>query len=325
MDGQSPHPSTEHFEFLLVENFSHLAFSCAVEPLRLANYVSQKRLYSWSFASEDGRFARASNGSETRVSHSFNEVGRSTRSDYLFLLSGIGVQSVETANLLSAFRRGRAHGSRVGALCSGTYILASAGFLDQQKAAIHWDYHETFMEEFPQVRLSRSVFVAEAPIITASGGSATADLILYLIRQKHGEDLATQVADQMIYNAVRDAEAAQRVSWQSRHGIRNEHLIRAIQFMSENMDDPPPASVIARKLGISGRQLERLFGRYLNCSPKKYYVDLRLQKAQRLLIQTDMSVTEVAYATGFKSPTHFSRVYRAQFGILPSEQHRKMD
>lgn len=311
----------EHFLFLLVENFSHLAFSCAVEPLRIANLVAKADLYTWSFASDSGDFARASNGAETRVSQAF--CGLQT-ADYMFVLSGIGVQSATTPNLLSALRHGRAHGARIGALCSGAYILAEAGLLDHQRAAIHWDYHDSFMEEFPLVNLSRSVFVAEEPVITASGGTATADLMLYLIGQRHGEDLATEVADQMVYNAVREAGAAQRVSLGSRSGIRNEHLSQAIQLMSRNIGDPLPPSVIARDLGISVRQLERLFGHHLHCSPKKYYVDMRLQKAQRLLVQTDMSVTEIGYATGFNSPTHFAKIYRVHFGISPSNQRSKI-
>lgn len=321
MDGTRPR-KPEHVLFLLVENFSHLAFSCAVEPLRIANLVAKAELYRWSFASETGDFATASNGSETRVACAFDAA---PAADYLFVLSGLGVRSAATPNLLAAIRHGRAHGARIGALCSGAYILAEAGLLDHQQAAIHWDFHDSFMEEFPQVGLSRNVFVAEAPIITASGGTATADLMLYLIGKRHGEDLATEVADQMVYNAVRDADAAQRISLGSRHGIRNAHLTRAIQLMSDSIDDPLPPSVIAREIGISARQLERLFGRYLNCSPKKYFVDMRLQKAQRLLVQTDMSVTEIAYATGFNSPTHFARTYRAHFGVSPSNQRSRIE
>ncbi|KEJ88296.1 GlxA family transcriptional regulator [Sulfitobacter donghicola] len=321
MDG-SRHQEPEHFTFLLVENFSHLAFSCALEPLRIANHVAKQELYSWALASADGDYARASNGTETRVSKSYKDVGQT---DYLFVLSGLGVQRAATAELLAAVRHARVHGARVGALCSAAYILAEAGMLDHQMAAIHWDFHDSFAEEFPQVGLSRSVFVPDAPVITASGGAATADLMLYLIRQKHGEDIATEVADQMVYNAVREGDAAQRVSLQSRHGIRNAHLARATQIMADNIDAPMPPSLIAREIGISGRQMERLFGRYLNCSPKKYYVDLRLQKAQRLLVQTDMSVTEIAFATGFNSPTHFSKTYRVQFGVSPSDQKNKID
>ncbi len=316
------HPTPEHFQFLLVENFSHLAFSCAVEPLRISNLVSKQELYRWSFASENGEFARASNGTETRVAHTFADA---CDADTIFVLSGLGVQSAATSSLIASIRRGRAHGARIGALCSGAYILAEAGMLDGQKAAIHWHYHDSFMEEFPQVGLSRSVFVAEAPIITASGGTATADLMLFLIGQTHGQELATEVADQMVYNAVRNADASQRVSLQSRHGIRNEHLARAIQWMTDNIDEPSPPSAIAHEIGVSRRQLERLFGRYLSCSPKKFYLDLRLQKAQRLLVQTDMSVTEIAFATGFNSPTHFTKTYRAHFGVSPKDQKNKIE
>jgi len=321
MDGMKA-PSPEHFLFLLVENFSHLAFSCAVEPLRIANLVAKTDLYTWAFASELGDFARASNGSETRVAHAF---GSKPTADYMFVLSGIGVQSAATPNLLSDIRHGRVHGARIGALCSGAYILAEAGLLDEQQAAIHWDYHDSFMEEFPLVNLSRSVFVADEPVITASGGTATADLMLHLIGKRHGDDLATEVADQMVYNSVRAAGGAQRVSLQSRHGVRNEHLTQAIQLMSESLDNPLPPSVIAREIGISARHLERLFGRHLNCSPKKYFVDMRLQKAQRLLVQTEMSMTEIAYATGFSSPAHFAKTYRVHFGVSPSHQKSRME
>lgn len=311
----------EHFLFLLVRNFSHLAFSCAVEPLRIANLVAKADLYAWSFASDDGKTATASNGSETRVGYGFEAL---PPTDYMFILSGIGVQNSITPSLLAAIRHGRAHGARIGALCSAAYILAEAGLLNDLRAAIHWDYHDSFMEEFPLVNLSRSVFVADQPIITASGGTATADLMLHLIGQKHGEELATEVADQMVYNAVRNADAAQRVSQQSRQGGRNEHLSQAISLMSQSVEDPLSPSEIARRIGISARQLERLFGRHMNCSPKKYFVDLRLQKAQRLLVQTDLSVTEIAYACGFNSPTHFAKIYRVHFGVPPGQQKNKI-
>jgi transcriptional regulator GlxA family with amidase domain len=119
---------------------------------------------------------------------------------------------------------------------------------------------------------------------------------------------------------VRESSAEQRVSLQSRHGMRNPHLVKAIQMMNENIEAPQSPALIAEEIGISTRQLERLFGRYLNCSPKKYYVDLRLQKARNLLVQTDQSVTEIALACGFESPGHFSRVYRSKFGITPTTQ-----
>lgn len=311
----------ERFVFLLVPEFTHIAFACAIEPLRIANLLSGETLYEWVLASEDGKQAVCSNGSVTLVDQGMVPLGRR---DHMLVISGINVDRHVTPNLMSYLRRERSRGTKIGAICSASYILAKTGLLNNSSAAIHWQFHDQFMEEFPDVHLSRSVFVADAPFITASGGTAASDLMLHLIAQKHGEDLATDIADQMVYNAVREAGAEQRVSMQSRIGARNPHLAKAIRIMEKAIEDQITPTDIAEELGISTRQLERLFGRYMHCSPKKYLIDLRLQKAQRLLVQTELSVTEIAMACGFNSSGHFSRVFRAEFGISPMEQKTRI-
>ena len=311
-----------HITFILIEEFSHLAFSCAVEPLRIANLVSGEDLYEWSFLSEHGEQAVCSNGSVTLVHGGLDAV---PKSDQLFVLSGIHMRKHVSRPLLAMLRRERARGTAIGALCSGAWLLAEAGFLDEMQAAIHWEYHDAFMEAFPEVNLVRSVFVADEKHITASGGTATADLMLHLIEKDHGEELSVAVADQMVYNAVRNATAKQRVSLQSRNGMRNVHLAKAIHIMQDCIEAPVSPSQIAEELGISTRQLERLFGKYLNTSPKKYFMELRLERAQKLLLQTEASVTEVAMACGFENPGHFSRVYRSSFGVTPHAQKNKID
>jgi transcriptional regulator GlxA family with amidase domain len=250
------------------------------------------------------------------------EAGR--RADRLFLISGLNVQTHVTPKLLAWLRRERAAGTPLGGICSAAYVLAKAGFLDEVETALHWAWHDLFTEEFPEVRLVRNVFVARGKIITASGGTAAADLMLHLIGGTHGEDLATEVADQMVYNAVREGTAAQRVSLQSRHGMRNEHLVRAIAIMDETIENPLSPSVISDRLGISTRQLERLFGRYLNSTPKHYFLEMRLRRAQNLLVQSEQSVTQIAMACGFQTTSHFSKVYRAHFGRSPLSQRAKI-
>ena len=314
-------PKTQHFAFLLLEEFSHLAFSCAVEPLRIANLVSGEELYSWSFGSEQGQQVTCSNGSVTLVHFGFDAV---PKCDQLFVLSGINMRNHVSKPLLAILRREKVRGTRIGALCSGAWVLAEAGFLDGKEAAIHWEYHDSFMEAFPEVNLVRSVFVAEEKYIMASGGTATADLMLHLIEREHGYDLAVAVADQMVYNAVRNATAEQKVSLQSRNGMRNAHLARSIQIMYDNISSPISPTLIAEQIGISTRQLERLFGKYLNTSPKKYFMEMRLERARNLLIQTEASVTDVAFACGFESPGHFSRVYRAAFNVTPMLQRGRI-
>lgn len=311
----------QHFIFALVEDFSHLAFSCAVEPLRIANLLSGETLYRWYFASENGQTATCSNGSVTLVHHRFDTV---PKCDRLFVLSGINMRMHLTNALLTMLRREARHGTPIGALCSGAWILAEDGFLNGMKAAIHWEFHDGFMERFPEVNLVRNVFVADERHLTASGGTATADLMLHLIERDHGYDLSVAVADQMVYSAAREATTAQRVSLQSRNGIRNAHLTHAIQRMRETVEEPLSPAQIAAEIGISTRQLERLFGKFLNTSPKKYFMDLRLERARHLLIQTEASVLEIALACGFESSGHFSRVYRAAYGVAPMQQRGRL-
>ncbi len=308
---------TDHFVFLLIEEFSLLAFANAVEPLRIANLVSEKALYEWSFASETGEPVHSSSGTEMAVSYALRDVPACER---LFLLSGTNAPEHTSQKVLAELRRLHRHGTRLGALCSGSYALAASGLLDGQAAAVHWEFHDVITEMFPDVDLRPSVFVANAPIISASGGTATADLMLHLISQRHGDVLATSVADQMVYNAVRSGTAQQRVSLQSRAGARSEKLAEALALMKSDLDEMTSPTEIAEKIGISTRQLERLFGKNLHTSPKRYLLDLKLERARHLLVQTEMSVTDIALACGFTSSSHFARVYRSRFGINPSQQ-----
>ncbi|WP_365353401.1 GlxA family transcriptional regulator [uncultured Roseovarius sp.] len=279
-------------------------------------------LYRWSYASLGGATASSSDGTRIEVQYRFDAL---PDCDRLIVLSGIGMQSKDHSVLLNALRRkDRLTSTRIGALCSGSWVLAIGGFLNGREASIHWEYHDSFMEKFPEVNLLRNVFVADEKHPIASGGTATADLMLHLISRDHGHDLSVAVADQMVYNAVREATAAQKVSLQSRNGMRNPHLVAAIAQMEEQLEHPVSPSAIARDLGISTRQLERLFGKYLNASPKKYYMEMRLERARHLLVQTEMSIMDVALACGFESSAHFSRVYRTAFGCTPMMQRGKL-
>lgn len=312
---------TQAFVFLLVEDFTHLAFSCAIEPLRIANLVAGRELYRWSVVSEGRRDARSSNGLLTRADRGLEPLDRDER---LFVVSGLGVERRVTPETLAYLRRERTRGRRIGAICSGVYVLAKAGFLDGAEAAIHWAYHDLITEQFPEVRLRPNVFVAGPRFDTASGGTAAADLMLHLIGRAHGQDLATEVADQMVYNAVREGSARQRVSVQARHGTRNAYLVRAIRIFEENLETPPRPSEVADELGISTRQLERLFDRHLGTSPKRYGLELRLNRARNLIVQTEQSVAEIAMASGFTSTSHFSRVFRRKYGISPGAQRARL-
>jgi AraC family transcriptional regulator, glycine betaine-responsive activator len=202
-------------------------------------------------------------------------------------------------------------------LCTAGYTLAKAGLLDGKRATIHWENQDSFAEEFEEVILTKSVFVIDGNRITTAGGTASIDLMLKIIADDHGEDLANLVADQLIYTSIRTDQDTQRLSIPTRIGVRHPKLGQVIRMMEQAIEDPISPATLAKEVGMSTRQLERLFRRYLNRSPKRYYMELRLGKARNLLMQTDMSVINVALACGFASPSHFSKCYRAHYNTTP--------
>ncbi len=313
--GEAP----RHFTFVLLENFSLLAFSSAIEALRIANRMAGRRLYGWSLTGEGGGAegpgaVTCSAGIAIALDHPLQECGRH---DVIVLCGGLDVQRATTKTLLNWLRREARRGPAIAGLCTGAHVMARAGLLDNRRATIHWENQDGFAEDFPDIELTRSVFVTDGNRLTAAGGAASLDMMLKLIAADHGEALANDVADQLIYSQLRTDRDTQRLSVPARIGVRHPKLAAVIKRMEENIEEPISPSELARDVGMSTRQLERLFRRYLDRSPKRYYMELRLQKARNLLMQTDMSVINVALACGFSSPSHFSKCYRAQYDITP--------
>ncbi len=309
-----PAAKPQRFVFVLLEDFSLLSFAGAVEALRVANRMAGRPLYEWQLAGEGGGTARCSAGTEFRLDTDLEEL---TRDDTILVCGGVNVQQATTKRVLNWLRREARRGAVVGGLCTAGYTLARAGLLDGRRATIHWENQDSFSEDFEDVHLTKSIFVVDGARYTTAGGTSSIDLLLKIIADDHGEDLANAVADQMIYTTIRTGQDSQRLSVPTRIGVRHPKLSMVIQTMEKHIEEPISPSILARDVGMSTRQLERLFRRYLNRSPKRYYMELRLQKARNLLMQTDMSVINVALACGFASPSHFSKCYRAHYGTTP--------
>ena len=314
VDIQDPPAKPSRFVFVLLKDFTMLCFSAAVESLRIANRMSGHELYTWILLSEDGEPVRCSAGIEFVVQSELQEV---LRDDTIMICGGINVQNATTKKVLNWVRREARRGPIIAGLCTAGYTLARAGLLDGKRATIHWENQDSFTEEFENVELTKSVFVVDGNRITTAGGTSSIDLMLKLVANDHGEDLANAVADQLIYSSIRTDQDTQRLSIPTRIGVRHPKLSLVIQKMEQNIEEPISPSTLARDVAMSTRQLERLFRRYLNRSPKRYYMELRLQKARNLLMQTDMSVINVALACGFASPSHFSKCYRAHYDTTP--------
>ena len=304
----------KRYVFVLLDNFTMLCFSAAIESLRIANRMAGQTLYEWRTVGEGGDVAYCSAGTGFKLDGDLDEL---TRDDVVMICGGIDVQAATTKRLLSWMRREARKGVVMAGLCTAAYSLAKAGLLDGKKATIHWENQDSFSEEFQEVELTKSVFVVDEKRMTTAGGTSSIDLMLKLIADDQGEELANAVADQLIYSAIRTDQDTQRLSVPTRIGVRHPKLSLVIQIMEQNIEEPISPSILAKDVGMSTRQLERLFRRYLNRSPKRYYMELRLQKARNLLMQTDMSVINVALACGFASPSHFSKCYRAHYDTTP--------
>jgi transcriptional regulator GlxA family with amidase domain len=302
------------FVFLLLDRFTMLSFAGAIEPLRIANRVAGRTLYDWKLAGEGGEVAVCSNGAAFKLDMGLDEIDRD---DTLLVCGGIDVQKATSRPIIAWLRREARRGIAIGGLCTGSWTLAKAGLLDGRKATIHWENQDGFLEEFEDVKLTKSVFVIDGNRLSTAGGTSSIDLMLKIIATDHGDELANEVADQLIYSSIRTDQDTQRLSIPTRIGVRHPKLSQVIQMMEGNIEDPISPAELAEEVGMSTRQLERLFRRYLNRSPKRYYMELRLQKARNLLMQTDMSVINVALACGFASPSHFSKCYRAHYNTTP--------
>ena len=303
------------YAFLLLPGFSTLGFSCALDALSLANHhPSGREFYRWRLLSEDGEPVEAYNGVKISVDSALCPLDRN---ETLIVCAGENAGKSSSKTILSWLRREARRGSDLGALSSGTYILALAGLIGGKRVTTHWEYKTALAEMLPDVIMEDSIFSVDGRIFTSAGGAASMDMMLDRLRADYGTDLATWVADQMIYTAPRVHSDAQRMSLQSRPEVRNPKLLLAMQVMENNIEDPLAPDEISTVVGLSTRQLERLFAKYLSISPRRHYLRIRLEKGRNLLRQTDLSVTDVCVACGFKSLSHFSKSYRATYGIPP--------
>ena len=315
----TPATGTRRFVFLTLPHFTMIALSSAIDALRMANRITHREAYSWVLATLDGKPAVASNGFALSPTVSLEDAGTP---DILFVVGGVQVEKTVSATLVSTLRRLAARRVPLGSLCTGGYALAKAGLLDNYKAVIHWENMSALREEFPRVVFTDNLFVIDRDRYTCTGGVAPLDLMMHLIGEQQGRDIAPQISEQFILDRVRSESDRQHIPLQARVGLFHENLIEAAALMEANIEEPLSLDEIAELVGVSRRQIERLFKRYVGQVPTKYYLDMRLRRARELLLQTAMSIMEIAVACGFQSPPHFSKCYRNLFGHTPSAERQ---
>ncbi|WP_207936691.1 GlxA family transcriptional regulator [Pseudomonas sp. 51_B] len=299
---------------LLLEQFAMIALASTIEPLREANWIVGGHAYDIKVVSHDGNAVTSSNGMSINVDGGIADVSASSM---VIVCSSWDPHLYMTPAILAWLRKLARQGSRVGAVETGTYVLASAGLLDGHRATIHWENLEGFTESFPRVKISNGIFEVDRTRFSAAGASAALDMMLYMIEETHGPAIATAVADGFVYRRTRQASSPQRSGPQERLNLRQPRLTRILEFLSQNLDRHLDVAEMALVEQISDREVRRLFSVHLNSTPQAYHRRLRLEKARALLKQTMMSVTDISVCCGFSSSSDFSRAFKREYGVQP--------
>jgi transcriptional regulator GlxA family with amidase domain len=317
-----PDGTTQSVGFLLLDQFTLISLASAVEPLRMANQLSGRELYRWHTFSSDGAPVWASDGVSITPDASWNNP---SVADTVIVCGGIGIQSVITREHVTWLQALARQSRRLGGVCTGSWALAKAGLLDGYECSVHWEFLAAMQEAFPRVSISASLFTLDRNRLTSSGGTAPLDMMLHLIGRDHGRELSAAISEMFVYERIRDEQDHQRVPLRHVLGTHQPKLQEIVALMEANLEEPIELDNLAEYVALSRRQLERLFQKYLHCTPSRYYLRLRLVRARQLLKQTSMSIIELAYVCGFVSTPHFSKCYREYFGVPPSEERTASD
>lgn len=310
----------EQVGFLLLPQFPIYALVLALETLRIANQNAGRRLFSTHLFTVDGKPVRATNGMELRPDRAIREVPFFPT---VFVFAGNEPLPHLTRPVLGWLRRLARHGAVLGAVDTGAFALAEAGLLDGVRVTLHWEAIPLFRERFPNLAVVEQLYVVERNRLSCAGGIATFDLMLELVRRKAGAALAEVVRAGLVHKRARLGHEPQRPPLAAVSGPLDRRLEAVVQLIERHLDQPLAPEELARRVGLSLRQLQRLTRARLGESPAALALRLRLLAARNHLFYGDLSIQEIAVATGFASPSVFSRCFKARFGLAPREFRRQ--
>lgn len=313
-----PSTVTRHVGVVVLPGFSLLAQACATEPMQVANRLAGQTLYRLSTFALDERPVVSASG-QLLMPQSI--AGDSPESlDMLMVCAPVPLPSNVPATLLDWLRRLSAARVVLGGIGGGTEVLARAGVLEGYRATLPWPRFAAFADEYPRIRLSRQLFEIDRDRLTCGGGTAAMDMMMTLIGSQQDVKLAQRISEYFVLERIRMGDEPQEVPMRTRLKHAPQSLVDALALMEANIEEPLTTHELSEHLGISRRQLERLFKKFLQAVPSRYYLSLRLQEARRLLRESDRSAGDIALYTGFSSAAHFSTAYRNHFGMTPREE-----
>ncbi len=306
------------FVFFLLPSFSAMSVCSAIEVLSKANDAGAFPAYSWQIVSQNGHAMQASGtGISLDVDGPMEPIERDKT---IIICGGERIADEVDRDVSGWLRKAVRHGASCGAIGGGIGVLLQCGLASGYPVSSHWSVSMALQETYPDIDITRSVFELTDKVSTCAGGVAALDLFLNLVAHQNSEDCAQSTAAALVCSSIRDKHHEQTMSLSCRVGCSSPYLDKAVDLMHRNIETVASPSWIAGQIGISTRQLERLFKRHLGLSPKAYSTKLRLEHARVLLQQTRLSIIEVYLATGFQNLGHFSKLYKQRFSITPTSE-----
>ncbi|MEM7464187.1 MAG: GlxA family transcriptional regulator [Pseudomonadota bacterium] len=302
-------PHTWQIGILLFDQFSNHCLANALEPFRAANTLLHRQAFEWHIVTLDDKPVRSSSGlpvmPTTRLSDQYS-------GDILFVVSSYDFRSLTTTRCLQAIRTGAKRYKKVAALDTGSWLLATAGLLENRDATIHYDEIDAFAERFPDVQVQRARWVEDDGVITCGGAMASFELVLDLIAELHGTVLALEIAQLFMVEHAKFGQSIPPIS-------KDRRVDRCLLAMEANIEHPLSIPALARLSNSRQRDLEKRFVRALGTTPDVVYRRLRLNAAKKLLEANTMPVSEIAVRCGYSNASAFSRAFRREFGVAPKE------
>ena len=308
------------FDFLLLPEFSFIGFAALVEPLRIANRF-KPGAYQWRMVSANGLPVTASNGIDL---HPKARLADPSDASVVFAVASFNPLQHFTQDIGRQIQRRVARGASLGAIDTGCFVLAEAGLLKGERVTLHWEAVPAFQERYPLIAVQGELRYTLSPtLMTSAGAMASVDMMLEVISRDHGNALALLVSEQLVSGWVRERADHQRLQISARYKVHNAKVVQVIEHMEQQLETPLSSDTLAAQIGVTRRQLERLFQDHLQVSPLQFYLRLRLERARHLLRQTSMGVIEIGLACGFASASAFSRAYRRHYAIAPSDDRKE--
>lgn len=310
--------------FILQEHFSMVAFTGALDVLVTANLVHTSPIFEYRTLGIDSRMVVSDLGINISTDGTVESLQIQHRGDLDILIVCGGFRSSLEINskLNTCLKAADKQGMILGGLWNGAVALAHAELLDGQECAAHPDNHAYMRETFGRVKVSKNTLVVSNKRATCSGPVSALEMMLKLISQLKGTDLVRAIREILSCDQV--AENQDSVPLQlGDDPTLPESLRNVMELMRNNIEEPLSLEELASCINISRRQMERLFQTHLDSSPSRYYLELRITHARRLLLQTNESITNVAIASGFVSTSHFSNCFKDYFGVSPSAARAK--